>query len=100
MLFNSGTFLQLFAAFLLLYYVVRNRLEARNLLIVLASYFFYGWWDYRFLSLLILSSLLDFAVGIGLDRTQDQRRRKWLVTLSIAASLGILGFFKYYGFFV
>jgi D-alanyl-lipoteichoic acid acyltransferase DltB (MBOAT superfamily) len=100
MLFNSGTFLQFFAAFLLLYYVVRNRLEARNFLIVAASYFFYGWWDYRFLSLLVLSSLIDFAVGVALDRTQSRRGRKWLVALSITASLGILGFFKYYGFFV
>ena len=100
MLFNSGTFFQFFAAFLLLYYAVRNHLPARNILIVAASYLFYGWWDYRFLSLLIISSLLDFTVGLALEKTQVQRQRQWLLGASIAANLGILGFFKYYGFFV
>ena len=62
MLFNSDTFLKFFGAFLmLLFYLCRNDLRARNALIVAASYFFYGWWDYRLLSLLILTSLLDFS---------------------------------------
>lgn len=100
MLFNSGAFLKFFAAFLLLYYLVRNHLKARNLLIVSASYLFYGWWDYRFLALLAFSSLMDFGIGLGLDRCQKPAKRKLLVTLSIVANLSILGFFKYYGFFV
>ena len=99
MLFNSGLFLQFFAAFLLLYYVVRNHLAARNLLIVLASYVFYGAWDYRFLILLAFSSLLDFYVGLGLDRARGQTRKRLLV-LSICVNLIILGFFKYYNFFI
>src|SRR6185503_17574820 len=100
MLFNSGVFLKFFAGFLLLYRLVRNNLTARNVLIVIASYIFYGWWDYRFLSLLILSSLVDFAVGLGLERTEQAGRRKALLILSVTTSLVILGFFKYYGFFV
>jgi alginate O-acetyltransferase complex protein AlgI len=100
MLFNSGTFLQFFAAVLLLYYIVRNHLTSRNVLLVLASYTFYGWWDYRFLSLLLISSVLDYTVGLGLDHLKRPTQRKVLVTLSILGNLTILGFFKYYGFFV
>src|SRR5688572_28651554 len=100
MLFNSGIFLQFFAAFLLLYWVLRNHLRARNILIVLASYLFYGWWDYRFLALLIFSSVLDYFVGLGIARQDDPRRRKLWLACSIVANLTILGFFKYFDFFV
>ncbi len=99
MLFNSEIFLQFFAAFLLLYYVVRRHLQARNWLIVAASYLFYGWWDYRFLSLLLFSSLLDYGVGLGLERLTEPRSRKLLLGLSVFCNLAILGFFKYFGFF-
>src|SRR5688500_15053454 len=99
MLFNSGLFLQFFAAFLLLYYVLRHHLSARNLLIVIASYIFYGAWDYRFLILLAFSSLLDFYVGLGLERAHGPSRKRLLI-LSICVNLIILGFFKYYNFFV
>jgi len=117
MLFNSGVFLQFFAAFVLLYWLARNSLTLRNLLILAASYLFYGWWapenakppttDFalsalwhcRFLALLIATSLLDFSIAIGLDRLRAGRFRKWLVTASIAANLGVLGFFKYHDFF-
>lgn len=100
MLFNSNVFLQFLLAFLLLYWLVRGNLAARNLLVVAASYLFYGWWDYRFLGLLFISSLLDFGVGRALDRTDDPRRRKRWLSLSLSGNLGILGFFKYYNFFV
>ena len=100
MLFNSDIFLQFFAAFLLLYWLVRQHLTARNLLIVLASYFFYGWWDWRFLGLLLVSSLIDYGVGRALASTTIARRRKLWLALSLTSSLTILGFFKYYGFFV
>src|SRR5438874_12382900 len=100
MSFNSGVFLQFFAAFLLLYWLVRNHLHYRNLLIVAASYLFYGWWDYRFLSLLLISSLLDYAVGLLLGKTADPRRRKLYLSASIVVNLTILGFFKYYNFFI
>jgi alginate O-acetyltransferase complex protein AlgI len=100
MLFNSGIFLKFFAGFLLLYWLVRNNLRARNILIVGASYLFYGWWDYRFLGLILLSSAMDYAVGLGIARQTDAGPRKTWLALSITANLGILGFFKYYDFFV
>lgn len=99
MLFNSGVFLQFFAAFLLLYWLVRNHLRARNLLVLTASYVFYGWWDWRFLLLLFFSSSFDFAVGLGLGRLAAAPPRRWLLGASIAVNLLILGFFKYYNFF-
>ena len=79
MLFNSDVFLKFFAAFVLLYWLVRHRLAARNVLVVTASLLFYFWWvvdreilfqgwyDWRFLALLLFTCLLDFSVGLGLD---------------------------------
>lgn len=98
MLFNSGTFALFFAAFCGLYGLVRNSLRARNLLIVAASWTFYGWWDWRFLGLLVGSSLLDHHLGIAVEEATGSRRRR-RVRLSIAVNLGLLGFFKYAGFF-
>ncbi len=100
MLFNSDVFLRFFAAFLLLYYLVRGHRAWRNVLIVGASYLFYGWWDYRFLSLLFLSSVVDYSVGRKLAVTEDPARRKLWLGLSLVVSLGLLGFFKYCNFFV
>ena len=99
MYFNSATFLWFMAAFLLLYFVVRNSLTNRNRLIVVASYFFYGWWDWRFLGLLLLSSLVDFYVGRALPQA-DAGRRRGLLTLSLLINLGALCFFKYFDFFL
>jgi D-alanyl-lipoteichoic acid acyltransferase DltB (MBOAT superfamily) len=100
MAFDTFVFLQFFVALLLLYWLVRRSLQARNLLIVAASYLFYGWWDYRFLALILFSSLLDFAVGLALEREAQPRRRKGWLLLSLTGNLGVLGFFKYYDFFV
>src|SRR6185436_1077688 len=117
MLFNSGVFLQFFAAFVLLYWLARNSLTLRNILILAASYLFYGWWSpdkaeaistnalfnalwhCRFLALLAATSLLDFSIALGLDKLPTPRSRKWLLSASIAANLGVLGFFKYHDFF-
>jgi D-alanyl-lipoteichoic acid acyltransferase DltB (MBOAT superfamily) len=100
MLFNSGVFFGFFAAFLLLYFLVRHRLSLRNLLILAASYIFYGAWDYRFLFLLAGTSMMDFFVGRALDSTENPRARKLLLSASICVNLAILGFFKYYDFFL
>src|SRR6266480_1483894 len=96
MLFSSTIFLQFFAAFLLLYFLCRNSLRWRNLLIVAGSWLFYGWWDYRFLGLLIFSGCFDYFVGLWL---QSARKRKLILSSSIAVNLCLLGFFKYYDFF-
>ncbi len=100
MLFNSESFLWFLLAFLLLYYAVRMSLSGRNLLILGASYLFYGWWDWRFLFLLMASSLVDFYVGLSIRKVADVSRQKRLVLLSLVANLGALGIFKYYDFFV
>lgn len=100
MTFNSLVFLQFFAAVLFLYWLCRNNLRARNILLLIASYVFYGWWDWKFLSLLLISTVLDYVLGIYIDSAPTQRRRKWLLAASMIGNLTILGTFKYYGFFV
>ncbi|MEL6836554.1 MAG: MBOAT family protein [Bacteroidota bacterium] len=101
MLFNSLTFgLFLPLVFLLHWFVIRQRVRWQNILIILASYVFYGWWDWRFLSLIMASSLVDFLLGLQLGKTEQAPQRKRLLWLSLAFNLGILGFFKYYNFFV
>lgn len=65
-----------------------------------ASYLFYGWWDWRFLSLIIFSSLVDFLVGLGLAKEENIRKRKMLLLFSIFINIGFLAFFKYYNFFL
>ncbi|HRD51410.1 MAG TPA: MBOAT family O-acyltransferase, partial [Flavobacteriales bacterium] len=74
--------------------------RSRNIFLLLASYVFYGWWDPRFLSLLVLSSLIDFWVSLRLGNETRMTRRKALLLLSLTANLGMLGFFKYYDFFI
>lgn len=98
MIFNSWEFLLFFVVVFALYASVRLRWQ--NLLLVVASYFFYGWWDWRFLSLLAVSTVVDYCVGRALEKTQEDGRRKALLLLSVFTNLGILGFFKYCNFFV
>ncbi len=93
-----GVFFALF--FALYWFVFQGRLRAQNLLILTASYVFYGWWDWRFLILIFVSSLVDFTVGQGMKRTDDPRKRKHLLWVSLAANLGMLGFFKYFNWFI
>jgi alginate O-acetyltransferase complex protein AlgI len=99
MLFNSGVFLKFFTAFFLVYWLVRDHLSWRNGLIVAGSYLFYGWWDYRFLSLILISTLLDYYLGLALGERRRPGQRRFLLFLSMAGNLIILGFFKYYDFF-
>ena len=74
--------------------------RAQNVLLLLASYLFYGWWDWRFLFLIAASTVIDFVCGIRLDASPTPRGRKAWLALSMTANLGILGVFKYYNFFV
>ena len=101
MLFNSIDY-AIFLPIVLALYVVFGRisLRAQNLLLLLASYLFYGWWDWRFLCLLIASSVVDYWVGIGLQTATNEARRRGLLIASLTVNLGTLGFFKYYNFFV
>jgi len=99
MLFHSNDFIYFLTFFLLAYYLVQWSKGARNVLIVIASYVFYGWWDYRFAALLLLSSVVDFSLGLALGRSQSARVRKGLVAGSVLVNLGLLGVFKYLDFF-
>lgn len=101
MLFNSLDFaIFLPIVFFLYWFVTDKNLKLQNFMIVAASYVFYGWWDWRFLSLIIFSTIIDYTVGLGLSKEENQRKRKILLWASIIANLGILGFFKYYNFFL
>ncbi|MFD1294260.1 MBOAT family O-acyltransferase [Lutibacter holmesii] len=101
MYFNSLDFAVFLPIVFLLYWFVTNKnLKFQNVLLVVASYVFYGWWDWRFLSLIIFSSLLDYSMGLQLIKEKKQGKRKLLLWTSIIVNLGFLGFFKYYNFFV
>ena len=101
MLFNSLDFaIFLPIVFLLYWFVAQKNLKLQNALIVLASYVFYGWWDWRFLSLIIFSTVVDYLVGQKLKVEEKQSKRKVLLWTSILVNLGFLGFFKYYNFFL
>lgn len=101
MLFNTVDFaLFLPIVFLLYWFVFAQKLQWQNLLLVAASYFFYGWWDWRFLSLIFFSSIVDYTIGLQLGKSESKRGRRALLVTSILVNLGFLGFFKYYNFFL
>ncbi len=99
MLFNSWLFLGFLALVLPAYYAI-PKYRLQNLLLVIASYVFYSIWDWRFTGLLALSTVLDYTIALYIDGASSARRRRWLVSISVAANLCILGFFKYFNFFV
>jgi alginate O-acetyltransferase complex protein AlgI len=99
--FNSIDFaLFLPVVFVLYWFVANKNLRLQNALIVGASYLFYGWWDWRFLSLIVFSTVIDYLVGRGLRTQENQTKRKLLLWTSILVNLGFLGFFKYFNFFL
>ncbi len=101
MLFNSIDFaIFLPIVFILYWFVTQKKLKLQNLLLLVASYIFYGWWDWRFLSLIIFSSFVDYFIGVALSKTKISKKRKLLLLASILVNLGFLGFFKYYNFFL
>ena len=101
MLFNSLDFaVFLPIVFVLYWFVTKHNLKLQNALIVAASYVFYGWWDWRFLSLIIFSTFLDYSIGRRLKNEENQKIRKTLLWTSIIVNLGFLGVFKYYNFFL
>ncbi|MCP4460287.1 MAG: MBOAT family protein [Cytophagales bacterium] len=100
MLFNSIEFALFLPIVFCLYWWLKNNLKAQNLLLLVASYIFYGWWDWRFLFLIVFSSLIDFVIGNKLHSTNANRNRKLLLMASLCINVGFLGFFKYYDFFL
>ncbi len=102
MLFNSHSFFIFFAVVCLLYYLVAFQYRIQNGLLLIASYFFYGYWDYRFLALIITSTLVDYLAGIKIEhahQTSNRANAKLWLYISVLTNLGILGFFKYFNFF-
>ncbi len=100
MLFNSLSFaIFLPVVFLLYWYGTKGNLKIQNVLLLLASYFFYSCWDWRFLFLLVFSTGLDYFTGFKIDKANSTKHRKFWLWLSISANLGFLGTFKYYNFF-
>lgn len=101
MLFNSLDFAIFLPVVFLFYWLLGSkRVREQNFLILLSSYFFYGWWDWRFLLLILFSTIIDFLIGLSLRKTNDQGLRKGLLSVSILINLGLLGFFKYFNFFL
>ncbi|MCK6650613.1 MAG: MBOAT family protein, partial [Bacteroidia bacterium] len=100
MLFNSLSFLIFLPIVFILYWFIINKdLKKQNLLILIASYYFYSCWDTRFLFLLIFSTLLDFFTGIKMKEASSIQKKKFWFWLSIGINLGFLGTFKYFNFF-
>ncbi|MEL6844811.1 MAG: MBOAT family protein, partial [Bacteroidota bacterium] len=100
MLFTSFSFFIFLPIVFVGYWLMQRQQKAQNFWVLLASYVFYGWWDWRFLSLIFFSSLIDFLVGRQLGTTEDQKKRNLLLAVSLSVNLGMLGFFKYFNFFI
>ena len=107
MLFNSITFAIFLPIVFLLYWFIfdyamrgcKRQLLWQNLLIVVASYIFYGWWDWRFLVLIAITTILSFLSGLGIECASTQRAKKSVMIANVVVNLGILGVYKYYDFF-
>ncbi len=101
MIFNSLSFaVFLPIVFVLYWFVTKSKLRAQNLLLLAASYFFYASWDWRFMFILIGSTLLDYFTGIKIHNALTPSTKKFWLWLSVSINLGVLGVFKYYDFFV
>lgn len=98
MYFNSLTFGLFLPVTLAAFWLLPARLRVAVLL--MASYVFYSWWDYRFLSLIVVSTVTDYLIGRQLPLTTSARRRRLLLSTSVVVNIGLLSFFKYWGFFV
>ena len=101
MLFNSLEFLIFLpSVFLLYWFVFQKNIRVQNLLLLISSYIFYGWWDYRFLSLIFLSTVVDYFVGLKIYDSNNKKTKKSYLWITILFNLGLLGFFKYFNFFI
>lgn len=100
MSFNSIDFAIFLPIVFVIYWTLNRRLKLQNFFIVCASYIFYGWWDWRFLTMIFVSTLVDYFIGISLSKQRNESRRKLWLLASLIINLGILGYFKYYNFFL
>lgn len=100
MLFNSFDFVVFLLLVFPAYWMLQKYLKVQNLFLLAVSYVFYGWWDWRFLTLIAFSTVVDYFIGLKLGRVSNIRNRKLWLAVSILVNIGLLGFFKYYNFFV
>ena len=102
MLFNSIDFAIFLPIVFILYWSVNffKKLSSQNCLLLIASYLFYGWWEWKFLSLIIISTITDYLIGLKIHKEDNNFKRKTLLLTSIGINLGILIFFKYCNFFI
>ena len=100
MLFNSFDFAVFFPIFFVLYWVVHKHLTIRNVFLLFSSYLFYAWWDWRFLFLIIFSSIVDFVVGGQIVKAKTKSAKRTLLIISLLTNLGLLAYFKYANFFI
>ena len=101
MLYNTLEFAIFYILIFFLYWFATDRrVKVQNLLILAASYFFYAYWDWRFLSLIVISSLADFYAGMQIEKAPNKKQKQLWLFVSLGINIGLLGFFKYFGFFV
>lgn len=101
MLFNSLAFLLFLPlVFMCYWFLLQKRIQYQNLLILAASYLFYGWWDWRFLSLILFSTMVDFSIAKAIHSTKNKKQKRNYLYISLLVNLGLLGFFKYFNFFI
>lgn len=98
MLFDTPIYLLFLPVIVLVYW--RLKLKAQNVFLLLASYFFYGWWDWRFLSLILISTFVDYHCARYISKSDNLRHRRCLLATSVAVNVVFLGFFKYFDFFI
>ena len=100
MLFNSVPYVIFLPIVFMLYWFVFKKLRSQNILLLIASYIFYGWWDYRFLLLIATSTLIDYSLALKIQKERPEIRRKIFLYASIVVNIIILGYFKYFNFFI
>ncbi|TBN06501.1 MBOAT family protein [Hyunsoonleella flava] len=101
MVFNSlEFFIFLSVVFIVYWFFLKKTTKGQNIFLILASYFFYGWWDWRFLSLIFLSTVVDYFIGLRIFHSDKNSSRKLWLWGSVIFNVGLLGFFKYFNFFV
>ena len=98
MFFDTPVYIVFLTVVVVLYWRLTRR--GQNIFLLAASYFFYGWWDYRFLALILISTFVDFNCARFIGRSTDTKWRKSLLVLSLLVNLSFLGFFKYFNFFI
>lgn len=98
MLFNSAEFIIFFLIVYCLY--IFSNIRGQNRVLLIASYWFYACWDWRFLSLIMISTIVDFVCGLKIHETANVQKKKFFLSCSLLVNLSLLGFFKYYNFFI